>query len=699
VPSTPSIPQASAPLLAELAGIGEVRAQLLHKLGLRTPLDLLYHTPHRYEDRARFHLPSTAEDGQAITVRGLVTAAKLARWRGGRRVFEIHLELSHTQPLETLRAFWFNSWFPPKVLIKGVEAIFHGRLKKTAKGHSLFHPEFELMEHDQEEFIHLSRLTPIYSLTEGLSQRVLRRILFHFTQRHDLAFLTETYPLPPDFLPLTEALRLIHFPKTWSSQQQARRRLVFDEFFIQQCLLGRRRRQRARLKKERCRPTATLTEAFLTSLPFPPTQAQSRSMREIDTDLRVETPMNRLLQGDVGSGKTLVAVHAMLRAVEQGEHAALMAPTEILAEQHYLNLRRWLGPLNISVGLHTANKKSGDRSPLDSKGVQENLFAGRGAITIGTHALLYDSFISTNLGLIVIDEQHKFGVRQRLAFSQKGRAPDILVMTATPIPRTLAMTVYGDLDVSLLDELPPGRGKIITACRSETALPKVWQFMREQLAAGRQAYVVYPLIEESEKIDAKAVQAEFEKLTTLFSGFRVGLLHGRLSPADKELVMREFRENKVQLLVSTPVIEVGVDVPNATMMVIENAERFGLAQLHQLRGRVGRGGNKSYCVLVGHPKSEESWRRLKIMEATTDGFRIAEEDLKIRGPGDILGTEQSGLPPLRFGDPLVDMDLLHLAKAHAEKILNQDPSLKKYPGLKATLAGTGLGRVSLATVS
>jgi len=435
--------------------------------------------------------------------------------------------------------------------------------------------------------------------------------------------------------------------------------------------------------------------------------------------------MNRLLQGDVGAGKTFVAVYAMLRAVEAGEQAALMAPTQILAEQHALNLRRWLEPLGIRVDLFTGNTKEKSKKVDRLQGGELDLFAlkngpfgsprspsadsslpspgGRrlphaGSVVVGTHALLYDRYAADKLGLIVIDEQHKFGVLQRLALSRKGQNPDILVMTATPIPRTLGMTVYGDLDVSILDELPPGRQPILTKCRSAKDLDKFWAFLLRQIGEGRQAYVIYPLVEESEKVDAKSVKVEFERLKELLPKAKLGLLHGQLDAAEKERVMTAFRAGEIEVLLSTSVIEVGVDVPNATVMLIENAERFGLAQLHQLRGRIGRGEHPSYCVLVGEPKSLEGWRRLKIMEETTDGFRIAEEDFKIRGPGNIFGTEQSGLPPLLFASLERDYDLLTQARNEASRLVKEDPTLAPWPGLREKMHAGGAA-VSLVTVS
>jgi ATP-dependent DNA helicase RecG len=434
-------------------------------------------------------------------------------------------------------------------------------------------------------------------------------------------------------------------------------------------------------------------------LPFRLTKAQLRVMAEIDHDLAHGPPMNRLLQGDVGAGKTFVAIYAMLKAVEAGEQAALMAPTQILAEQHALNLRRWLEPLGVRVDLFTGNTRK-DRL----QGGELDLFhsipkPADGSVVIGTHALLYDRYAAEKLGLIVIDEQHKFGVLQRLALSRKGQNPDILVMTATPIPRTLGMTLYGDLDVSVLDELPPGRQRILTKCRAAKELDKFWAFLLQQLGEGRQAYIIYPLVDESEKVEAKSVKVEFERLREILPGIRLGLLHGQLPPAEKERVMAGFRAGEIQVLLSTTVVEVGVDVPNATVMLIENAERFGLAQLHQLRGRIGRGEHASYCVLVGDPKSLEGWRRLRIMEETNDGFRIAEEDFRIRGPGNIFGTEQSGLPPLRFAHLDTDFDLLVQARDDAKAFTEADPALEKWPALREKMRLGGVSAVSLVAVS
>jgi ATP-dependent DNA helicase RecG len=576
-------------------------------------------------------------------------------------------------------------------------------------------PDYEIAHDDAESYIHIDRIAPIYNLTEGLTQRVLRRIMFEATQK--IAFSApEFYPAPARMMARREAFRVIHFPESFPAEERARQRLAYDEFFILQCVVAQRRLNRARAHRHRSAQASglrALSGRWLASLPHTLTNAQRRVMGEIDADLSQGPPMNRLLQGDVGAGKTFVAVYAMLRAVESGEQAALMAPTQILAEQHALNLRRWLEPLGVRVDLFTGNTKGKGKKADRLQGGELDLFtlkgepprgpaAATGSVVVGTHALLYDRYAADKLGLVVIDEQHKFGVLQRLALSRKGQNPDILVMTATPIPRTLGMTVYGDLDVSILDELPPGRQPIVTKRRSAKDLDKFWAFLLKQIGEGRQAYVIYPLVEESEKVEAKSVKAEFDRLEKLLSrgrGTKLGLLHGQLDAAEKERVMTAFRAGEIEVLVSTSVVEVGVDVPNATVMLIENAERFGLAQLHQLRGRIGRGEHPSYCVLAGEPKSLESWRRLKIMEETTDGFRIAEEDFKIRGPGNIFGTEQSGLPPLRFASLETDYELLTRARNDAGRLLKDDPTLAAWPGLREKMEAGGVAAVSLVTVS
>jgi ATP-dependent DNA helicase RecG len=443
--------------------------------------------------------------------------------------------------------------------------------------------------------------------------------------------------------------------------------------------LALRRRMVKGIIKKRNVSKENFVNTFIKNLPFQPTQAQIRVCEEIDFDLQKPEPMNRLLQGDVGSGKTLVAIHALLRTLEQGKNGVLLAPTEILAEQHYTNFKKWVEPMGIQVELWTRNVK-GDAGA--------GLFGSKGIIFVGTHALIQEKVDLPNLGLGIIDEQHKFGVVQRVALQSKAEALDLLVMTATPIPRTLCLTHYGDLDVSILDQIPPGRKAVKTYRRGEESLPKIWDFVKKKVSEGQQAYIVYPLVDESEKMDLKSVLKSAKDLEKKLGEGLIGVLHGKMPGEEKDRVMRRFRLGHYRVLVSTTVVEVGVDVPNATVMVVEHADRFGLAQLHQLRGRVGRGQEESFCILIGDPKNEEGWERLKIMEETTDGFKIAEEDMKIRGPGNIIGTEQSGLPPLRLANFYKDMDLLTLARKEAEKFVQKDAKLQKHACLKEYILKT-----------
>jgi ATP-dependent DNA helicase RecG len=701
-------PSSEPPQLAEIPGVGPKGAEVLTKLGVVTYDDLLHYVPNRYEDRRHLKPLNEAQVGEAITFRGKIHSAKTTFWRGRGQVFEIMVApAAVTQKEEMVRGCWFKMFFLPKILTPGRELFLHGKLTKSKSGTwAMMFPEFELIENDANSFIHTERIVPVYSLTQGVNQPRLRQLMFEATQKFAIQA-PEFYPFPKQMMRRDEAFRTIHFPDAFAAEERARQRLAYDEFFVLQCVVAQRRLSRALLHRNRPPHGSDLSQRWRKALPYTLTNAQQRVMGEIDSDLSHGAPMNRLLQGDVGSGKTFVGVYAMLRAVEAGEQAALMAPTQILAEQHALNLRAWLEPLGIRVDLFTGNTKPKKADRLEGGELDFNRTKGElpqavkpvGSIVVGTHALLYDRYAADKLGLIVIDEQHKFGVLQRLALSRKGQNPDILVMTATPIPRTLGMTLYGDLDVSVLDELPPGRQPIDTRLRSQKDLENFWKFLLQQIGRGRQAYIVYALVEESEKVEAKSVKAEFERLKGILPQVRIGLLYGQLDGAEKERVMTAFRAGNLDVLVSTSVIEVGVDVPNATIMLIENAERFGLAQLHQLRGRIGRGEHSSVCVLMGEPKSLESWRRLKIMEETQDGFRIAEEDFNIRGPGNIFSTEQSGIPPMRFGDLQKDFDLLTQARNEAAQFIKEDPTLAKWPGLQKRTQQGGIAAVSLVTVS
>jgi ATP-dependent DNA helicase RecG len=541
----------------------------------------------------------------------------------------------------------------------GDEVFVYGKLIET-KPRTIDHPETEVIEAGEESSIHINRIAPIYPLTEGLPQRWLRGLIWRALERHEHHILEPWPGFSPAGLPArANAVHRLHFPEEFSDCAIARRRLALDEFVeLQRQIRWRRKNFEAHARALPCGGDNRWMRPFLAELGFKLTAAQTRVLREIRADLTGAHPMRRLLQGDVGSGKTAVAACAALMALESGYRVVLMVPTEILAEQHGRNFTRWFTPFGVRVELQTGSRKP------------EAPAADGPLMYIGTHALIETGFTVENPGLMIIDEQHKFGVAQREQLLRKGRFPHLLVMTATPIPRTLGLTLYGDLDVSVIDELPGGRGRIKTFVRPADRLPKVWEFIREKLAAGRQAYIVYARVDAADTtIDLKAVTQELENVRQALAPFRVGLLHGRLKPSEKEAVMAEFRANTLQALVATALIEVGVDVPNATIMLVENAERFGLAQLHQLRGRIGRGAHESHCILISGAKMPEAPERLRVLEETNDGFKIAEADLQLRGPGELLGRDQSGLPDLRFGRLTEDLDLIRQAKDLAAKIV------------------------------
>ena len=666
-------------LLAETDVVPLPRARQLERFGIATVGALLLHFPRRYEDRTQFdHFPAETVD-KAVCVCGIVKKTSLRRLRGGQRMFDVLIEEEDAGAFGgRLVCRWFNSHWVEKMIAQGHTLVVHGKPKLSGTNVVITHPEFEVVEDDAEQSIHLKRIVPIHAATEGLTPRVLRRIVWDVLERLEDDVVAHLVPPALDKMPRAWALRQMHFPKSWEDLAKARKHLVLEEFLAMQLAVSAKR---AELKSERGEPhcgPGEIMRRLHGSLPFPLTGAQQRAIAEIRDDLASARPMNRLLHGDVGSGKTLVAMSAMLLCVESGFQAALMAPTQILAEQHFLNFRRLLEPLGIRVSLRTgARKEDAGEMPLFSS--QTENANSEPHIFIGTHALLYEGAGISRLGLAVIDEQHKFGVMQRARLQGKsgeGAVPDVLVMTATPIPRTLTMTLYGDLDVSTLDEMPAGRGRIVTLVRPPGKLPDAVKFIRTQLDEGRQAYIVYPLVEESERLEAKAATAEFAKWSELLAPMKCALLHGRVPPEEKDAVMTAFRSGATKALIATTVIEVGVDVPNANVMLIENAERFGLAQLHQLRGRIGRGAHKSWCVLLTTGNDAESLEKLRILENTGDGFEIAEADLRLRGPGDLLGTAQSGLAPLRLGDLFKDADLMKLARNHAFLIFERDPKLE-----------------------
>jgi ATP-dependent DNA helicase RecG len=668
--------------LRELEWLGSSRLRTLDRIQCETVGDVLLRYPKRYEDRRQFDRFPTGESDAPVCVCGMVKKTQLKFLRARQRMFDVVLEEGDAHALSTsLICRWFNSPWVEKAVVQGQQLVVYGKPKRSGANIVIAHPEFEVVEDDAEVSVHVNRLAPIHRATEGLSARMMRRIVWDLLQGLDDTSVATIVPTSLNRTDRAWALREIHFPDDQDSLEKARRHLILEEFFLMQLLVAAKRAE------ARAQPGAAhsgrgdLMRRLLDSLPFPLTNAQRRAIDEIRADLASSYPMNRLLHGDVGSGKTLVALSAMLLCVESGHQAALMAPTQILAEQHFLNVRRLCEPLGLRVALRTGSRRedAGTTELFSSSAPADIPRNGdQPHILVGTHALLYEGAGFTKLGLAVIDEQHKFGVMQRARLREQGTAPDVLVMTATPIPRTLTMTVYGDLDVSTLDEMPKGRGKIITGVREEKKLPEAVKFVLEHLEAGRQAYIVYPLIDESEKLEAKAAAAEFEKWRSLLSPHSCELLHGRVSPEEKDAIMERFRTGKTKALIATTVIEVGIDVPNANLMLIENAERFGLAQLHQLRGRIGRGEHKSYCVLLTGSKADDAAKeKLAIFEKTTNGFEIAEHDLRIRGPGDILGTAQSGLPPLKIGDVFRDAELMKLARNAAFLLFERDPQLER----------------------
>lgn len=656
--------------LEELGWIPRPKILALRRLGITIAEDLLTHFPRRHEDRHQFPEFPRDESDVPICLSGEVIKTSLRRFGGWKKIFEATLQEPNANALsQPLICRWFNLHYVQKMIATGQQLVVFGKPRLRGTRICMDHPEFEVIENDEEKSIHLRRITPIYPATEGLSQRMLRSIIYRLLQELDTAPIE---PLLPENLKngdRGEAIRAIHFPETWELLSEAREHLVLSEFFAMQMLIASRRTDsHARVSAAHC-GRGELMEKFLRALPFELTAAQEKVIAEIKSDLAAKFPMNRLLQGDVGSGKTVVAIAAILLAIEAGYQAAFMAPTQILAEQHYTVLRRWLEPLGVKLSIRTAARQEETFLPLVEG--DENA-----DVIIGTHALLYEKVSFSKLGFVVIDEQHKFGVAQRARLTSREPAPDVLVMTATPIPRTITMTVYGDLDVSILDEMPSGRGKIITAVRDSSKLGEVLSFLRTQLEAGRQLYVVYPLIEKSEKLEAKAAASEYELWRERLHPYPCELLHGRIPGPEKQEIMERFRRGETKALISTTVIEVGVDVANATVMLIENAERFGLAQLHQLRGRIGRGEHKSYCILLTSEPSSEAAAKLAVLEKTRDGFEVAEADWELRGPGDLLGTAQSGLPALKIGNLKRDAELMRRARTAAMSIFAVDPRLE-----------------------
>ncbi|MBI3413936.1 MAG: ATP-dependent DNA helicase RecG [Verrucomicrobia bacterium] len=676
-PPAPSKVPPPAPLdrpLRERPGVGTERAAQFARLGVHTIGDLLLHRPHRYEDRRRFAPIAELRLGEPATVRGQIVALGIKRYRGGNKsVFEFILDDGTAR----LHCRWWNLPFMQNYFAQGDDVLVYGT-PNSIKPRTIDHAETEVIVNGEENSVHLNRIVPIYPLTEGLPQRWLRSLIWRTLAEFEGKIPESCWLLDAkEFLPRARAIRLLHFPDEQSDIEAARQRLALDEFIELQIAIQTRRKNLQKHAQARpCAGDNRLIKTFLAALGFKLTDAQTKVLREIRHDLGAPTPMRRLLQGDVGSGKTVVAAASALMALESGCNVALMAPTEILAQQHALTFRKWFEPLGIKVELRTGSHKEMRDERRETRN-EQRLVDPSSTLCIGTHALIEAGFDLENLGLVVIDEQHKFGVVQREQLVRKGRYPHLLVMTATPIPRTLGLTLYGDLDISVIDQLPAGRVPIKTFLRAADKLPKVWAFIRQKLEQGQQAYVVYPRVDDSGIGDLKAVNREFEKLQRELAPHRIALVHGRVKADERERVMKDFRAGAVKVLLATSVIEVGVDVPNATVMLIENAERFGLAQLHQLRGRIGRGAQESYCILVADIKTPAARERLEVLVDTTDGFEIAEADLRLRGVGELLGRDQSGQPAFRFGDFAVDRWLIERARALAGELLASASTCKK----------------------
>jgi len=688
-----------------IKGVGPRIAALLARKNLSTVEELLYFLPRRYEDRRTISRIAETVPGIRQTIVGRVIRAD-SRFYGRRRVFEALVD----DGSGLLSAKWF----------KGREAFLRGAFKPEARviltgevtgfpfEKEIIHPDFEILNDQEDQLLHFKRIVPVYSETEGLPQKTIRRILWNVVR--DFAHLVQS-PIPAEIcrkhnlMEIREALRQVHFPGNdqpmdlyQEMRSDAHRRLIYDEFFFFQLGMALRKRGGVVEQGISFSTDGERVRKFYSILPFALTAAQQRVITEIERDMASPRSMNRLLQGDVGSGKTAVSMVALITACENGHQAAIMAPTEILAEQHHRNLRVWAENLGLKTALLTGGLKTAERREL-----QGRIRNGEIDLVVGTHALIQEGVLFRDLGLIVIDEQHRFGVVQRATLRKKGPIPDVLVMTATPIPRTLAMTIYGDLDISVIDEMPPGKIPVRTKMFSESQRTRVYEIIRREVKKGNQVFIVYPLVEASENLDLKDATRMAEHLRKeIFPDFRVGLVHGRMKGKEKDRVMNDFGNKMINILVSTTVIEVGIDIPEASLMVIEHAERFGLSQLHQLRGRVGRSDIPSFCILLtgdtlpqGVPIAR---KRLRIMEQTNDGFRIAEEDLAIRGPGEFMGTRQSGLPDFRIASVVRDGRILGEARADAFALVEDDPLLENpdHLTLREVLLSRWRGRLEMA---
>lgn len=692
--------------LSELAGLSLRERQALQAAGVGTVQQLLRRIPRRYEDR-RISTPlHLLQDGETCCVKVHLYGAA---WRYSyKRYYEAAAGTEGDPHGTRLYLRWFNMPYVAKLLATGMNLCIYGKIRVYGGKLTMVNPDFEVMDDEDAGHrlvaaalggpfipaeqgqgscpVHTDRIVPIYRSLPGMAARSYRELVWRALQQLDMELEVPGYDVAPAY-PYRQALNDIHFPASLDEQRKARLRFALGECFEQQFRVAWRRHRQQGTPGQITATCTDYVDELLESLPFSLTTAQLRCVREIQQDMAQPRQMNRLLQGDVGSGKTLVALCAMLMAVGSGKVAAMLAPTQILAEQHYRNFRKLLAHTDVAVSLRTSDHVDDTGLVLET-GMQD----ASPRIIVGTHALLYEKHRPHNLGLAVIDEQHKFGVEQRERFIASGEKPDVLVMTATPIPRTLTLTLYGDLDVSVIDELPANRGEIVTALRNPANMKRIVSFMRKQIDEGRQIYIVSPLVEESDTRKQASAVAELNHWKELFPERNIGLLHGRLPADDKEAVMRKFHDGSTDILVATTVVEVGVDVPNANIMIINDADSFGLSQLHQLRGRIGRGEHKSYCILLSAAKPGDAGRdKLDVLCRTLNGFEIAEEDFRLRGPGDVLGTAQSGLGAVEFPEWLADMRLIHRANRDAQAILHCDPDLQhpRHAALRALVAQDG----------
>ncbi|HLV10480.1 MAG TPA: ATP-dependent DNA helicase RecG [Halanaerobiales bacterium] len=655
-------------------GVGPRYAKLLEKLNIKTIEDLLYYFPRDYQDRSKFKPLKYISPGEEITIKGKVMKVTEERPRKGLSILKVTI----SDDTDVLNCNWFNQPYLKKIFKEGKIFIFNGKVNEKSwcfNKKEVNNPVFE--EIDNNETIHTGRVVPIYALTNGITQKRLRQIVFNTIEDYSChleEFLPDKLREKYGFYNIEKSIKGLHFPESRKHYYISRQRFAYQELFLLQLMVLKRKKGFIKENGIQHNNNYDIQKRFLSTLPFELTTAQKRVWAEIKDNMEENIPMQKLLQGDVGSGKTIVAALALLKTISSGYQGVLMAPTEILAEQHYLKLTDMLENMGIKIEL-----LCGSLSQTERNRIIEDIRQNKTQLIIGTHALFQEDVIYSKIGLIVIDEQHRFGVEQRYKLKNKGSNPDLLVMTATPIPRSLALTLYGDLDLSIIDELPPGRKSVITTWRGKAARSGVYNFVRKKVESGQQAYIVCPLIEPSEEINAVSAMELFKKLTAdIFDDLDTGLLHSKIKTEERKEVMQSFRNGKLDIMVSTTVIEVGVDVPNASIMLIENAERFGLAQLHQLRGRVGRGQYQSYCILISNPTTEEARKRMEVMTETADGFKIAEEDLKIRGPGEFFGTRQHGIPDLKVANIFKDQKLIVQARKDARNIISNDNWEKKF---------------------